>query len=237
MVALNYQTNDLPVQLNRAFFERCDRCGYVPKPPGMLATPPLWPPPRTTVRCVTVKLLSLHQLPARKETRPLLDEPHTRYVAKLNDQQEPPQPGPISNPSLTVELFTIGGYCCTAAELPPPKRSQCTTRMGTNPATGNGLSPHFGLVVHCLAAEPAETIVRFSVQDGATHSDSSHAHNHAHDLAYEAVVLDGVREGYRCLPLRSAQKGTRIDMCCILLHVSMSEVELTDEERRDSMSA
>ena len=35
MAALNYQTNDLPMQLNRAFFARAGGTGYVPKPIGL----------------------------------------------------------------------------------------------------------------------------------------------------------------------------------------------------------
>ena len=224
MVALNYQTNDIGMQLNRAFFDRCGRSGYVPKPEGMLTSPPLWPPPRTIVHCATVRLLSLHQLPARKETRPLLNEPHYQWVTKLNDAQEPPQPSAISNPSLTLELFAIGGYCATTSVLPPPPPAACTTRMHTSAVAGNGLNPHFDLTAHCLAAEPRETILRISVQEGGGSSDGPH--HYERDLAYEAVVLDALRPGYRCLPLRSNRLGTRIDMCSVLVHVSVSEVPL-----------
>lgn len=218
----------------------------------MLTSPPQWPPQqKRTVRCATVQLLSLHQLPKRKEARPLY-EPHHAYVNKLNDTSEPPSAASVSSPALTVELFSIGGYSCTAAELPPPKRSAGTplpTRMSSTPVFDDGLHPQFNLKVHCLAAEPAETLLRVSVQD-LTHSsvqDSTvgtvesalfasnakvecrghAAADHQHDVAYEAVVLDALRPGYRCLPLRS-RVGCRINMCCVYMHVSISEVEVDD---------
>ena len=76
--------------------------------------------------------------------------------------------------------------------------------------------------MHCLAAEPRETLLRFSVQD-LTHSSGDQ------DVVYEAVVLDALRPGYRSLPLRSAapnRGGCRVDMCCLYVHVAISQVEI-----------
>jgi hypothetical protein len=232
MVALNMQTNDLPMQLNRAFFRRCGGCGYVLKPPQMLMQPPLWPPQRHAVRCVTLKLLSLHQLPSRKEYRPQY-EPYQEFVGKLNDWPEPPQAASVMSPALSVELFPVGGYCCTSTSLPPPKPADCATRMHTSAVRFDGLHPHFDLTVHCLAAEPKETLLRISVQDetyshAADQKDATAA-GHKADVAYEVVALDALRPGYRSLPLRS-RAGSRIDMCCVYLHVAVGEVAFDGDE-------
>ena len=40
-------------------------------------------------------------------------------------------------------------------------------------------------------------------------------------MAYETAMLGSLRCGYRCLHLRSPS-GTRIDSCCLLLHISVS---------------
>ena len=234
MVALNYQTNDLPVQINRAFFQRAAACGYILKPPSMRALPPAWPVPRQKMRCVTIKLLSLHQLPSRKEARPLY-EPYHRFVDKLRDTSAPPVAVSVSSPALSVELFALGGYHCVATDLPPPQmppHGSLPTRVHTAGVGGDGLHPHFDLTVHCLAAEPKETILRIGVQD-LTYSSSvqeetdARAAHHSQDVAYEAAVLDGLRPGYRSLPLRS-RSGCPVDMCCIYLHIAISEVEVPD---------
>ena len=84
MLALNQQTNDLPMQLNRALFQCNGGCGFVLKPAGLRANPPLWPPDRPMVRDTTIRLLSLHH-PVRKEQRPELHgEPHHAEVVQLH---------------------------------------------------------------------------------------------------------------------------------------------------------
>ena len=42
-------------------------------------------------------------------------------------------------------------------------------------------------------------------------------------------MLDALRPGYRCLPLRS-RAGCRIDMCCLYLHVALSDVDLDSRQ-------
>ena len=232
MVALNYQTNDLPVQLNRAFFQRAAANGYILKPPAMLAAQPAWPQPRQMVRCVTIKLLSLHQLPSRKEARPLY-EPHHRYVERLRDVSLPPTAASVSSPALTVEVFAVGGYHCVTEQLPPPSPiagNSPPTRLHTIGVGGDGLHPHFDMTVHCVAAEPKETMLRIGVQDLTYNpslqdeADARTAH-HSQDCAYEVCILEALRPGYRSLPLRS-RSGCFMDMCCLYIHVSISDAEV-----------
>ena len=212
----------------------------------MLASPPVWPPPPgpRTVRCVTLRLLSLHQLPTRREARPLY-EPHHNFVERLRDTAEPPAPyAAISSPALSVELFALGGYHCAATELgeegAAPKaytpHGAPRTRVSVVGDARDGLHPHFNqATVHCLASESRHTVLRIGVQD-LTHNphglsdetDAKQSH-HSQDVAYEACVLDALRPGHRCLPLRTNRMGVHIDMCCLYLQVEVSEVELKPE--------
>ena len=100
MVALNYQTNDLPMQLNAALFAQGGGLGYVLKPAEMRAPPPeggaadaapAWPPVRESLSHVTLQLISLHHLPKRGESRPVVDDaPHHAYVPHLSGAAAPP---------------------------------------------------------------------------------------------------------------------------------------------------
>ena len=129
-------------------------------------------------------------------------------VPKLSGFPEPPYSGAVSSPSLTVELFSIGGFCCASAHLPPKEPS--ATRFHTPPVAGNGLNPSWGHTVHCMAAEPTTTILKLSVNDGDT------------EVAYECIVLGVLRPGYRCVQLRS-KLGTKIEMCFLMLHITIGE--------------
>jgi len=96
-----------------------------------------------------------------------------------------------------------------AREPQPPPEEQGVTRLTTAVAEGNGLNPTFDETFHCLAAEPHQTILRVVVED------------EGRLVAYETAMLGSLRCGYRCLHLRSPS-GTRIDACCLLLHISVS---------------
>ena len=156
-------------------------------------------------------MLSLHRLPTRDECRPLLAEPHHAFVSHLSDSPRPPSgsSASVSSPRVCVELHAIGGFCAVAREPQPPPETQGVTRLTTAVAEGNGLNPSVDETFHCLAAEPHQTILRVVVED------------EGRQVAYETVMLGSLRCGYRCLHLRSPS-GTRIDSCCLLLHISVS---------------
>lgn len=205
MVSLNYQTNDLPAQLNRALFALNGGLGYVLKPPELRGASEgsEWPPFRHNLRRLTVRILSLNRLPTRREHRPQLHAPHHAYEAGLSGSPSPPDPaGAISQPTITVELHAIGGFTCVSKTLPLPARPVQKISVPSSGARGR--------TFHCLAAEPGATLLRVSVHDG----DAL--------VAYEAVVLGALRPGYRCLPLRSRQ-GTPISLCSLLLHIETGE--------------
>ena len=63
---------------------------------------------------------------------------------------------------------------------------------------------------HCLAAEPAETILRIVVRDAGK------------EVAYETTLLITLRQGYRVFLLRS-RLGTRIELCYLLARITIAD--------------
>ena len=232
-VALNLQTNDTPTQLHHALFALGGGCGYVLKPREMRAEPPeAWPPTRATLHRATITLLSLHQLPAPDEERPALARGHRRAchtcVPELSGEYTGPSVSSVSSPSVSIELHPIGGYCRVATALPP---SPGAGRTHTTQAVDkSGFNACFAdeLPVHCLAAEPRETLLRVGVWD------------HGTLVAYDTLVLGALRAGHRCIQLRS-RLGTRLELCHLLVHVALGEevntgassVELREELQKE----
>jgi len=217
MMALNLQTPDLPTQLHYALFELSGGHGYVLKP-AQMRQGLVWPPARETVMRVSLNVISLHHLPARGEQRP--DTKTGRHArchdftcsANLSGTSVPPKASAasVSSPSVQLEVHSIGGFCCVS-DSAQPKVSQVTSSFRTRTVIGNGLAAEFGQVVHCLAAEPRETILRLVVLDGDA------------EVACETAVLGALREGYRCFQLRHKGTGTRIQLCSLLVHIAVGE--------------
>ncbi|EOD27058.1 hypothetical protein EMIHUDRAFT_204945 [Emiliania huxleyi CCMP1516] len=141
---------------------------------------------------------------AASEVRPLLKE-----SSRLGAPATAASRGKPLWPPPREELYAIGGFCAVSREPQPQPEAQGVTRLTTAVAEGNGLNPTFDETFHCLAAEPHQTILRVVVED------------EGRLVAYETAVLGSLRCGYRCLHLRSPS-GTRIDSCCLLLHISVS---------------
>lgn len=60
LVALNYQTPDLPMRINRGKFRENGQCGYVLKPDFLRTYPPT---PRAPAVRLTLQIISGYQLP------------------------------------------------------------------------------------------------------------------------------------------------------------------------------
>ena len=107
----------------------------------------------------------------------------------------------LHNPNMlqsspTYEYFTRGaGRAHT---------TQAVEKSGFNACFSNELP------VHCLAAEPRETLLRVGVWD------------HGTLVAYDTLVLGTLRAGHRCIQLRS-RLGTRIELCHLFVHVALGE--------------
>eukprot|EP00965_Chrysotila_dentata_P041580 1378673-Pleurochrysis_carterae.AAC.2 len=222
LCALNLQTNDLPTQLHHALFELNGGRGYVEKPKEMLLPTPCWPLQQLLLKVVTVQPMTLFQLPKRNEERPhrkgMRSLSHD-YVSELSYATTRSGPklhagsGCVRFPSVSVELYAIGGFHCVSTVLPPLSgatrhlvRSQRSAQHGCV-----GCDFHYGQKVHCVAAEPMACVLRVAVFD----------EEFGQEVAYDTVVLGAVREGYRVIHLRS-MRGTRIESCYLLVHISGS---------------
>ena len=238
LVALNLQTVDLATQLHHAMFASA---GYVLKPkemrsvnataaataPAATSTPAptgealCWPPRRSRVTRVTLRILSLHHLPTRKEGRPRLHAGRRArshaLVPSLSGSFVTPDLGGASSPQVKVELFAIGGTALVSRVLPPPKLGSPPTSLTTPAIVGNGLHAVLNETVHCLASEPAQTFFRVSVLDRKA------------EVAYETAVLGRLRSGYRCIELRARSTGTKIELCTLFVHIQMGQYELEHE--------
>jgi hypothetical protein len=196
------------LQLNHAFFEQNSGCGFVAKPKQLRDDPPCWPPPRDELFRATLRILSLHQLPAYQERRPRPSR-GMEFEPELTGKERPPVPGPVSNPKLAVELHSIGGFSCVSRKLPPEEGA--TGQASSEQVDGNGFNAVFDETFHCLAAEPRETILRIAVWD------------HGRMVAYETAVLSTLRGGYRSLQLRD-HHGTKIELCFVAVRVDLGSV-------------
>lgn len=180
----------------------------------MLCDEPCWPPPRDTLRRVTIELLSVHGIPKPSEQRPRLEGTHCeshRWIPELSGANAPPDSSPVLSPSLSLSLHPIGGFCSISSELPPRR---IHTTYATATVQSDGLAPHFGETVHCLAAEPEQTFLRISVLE--------HRQGIVTEVAYETAVLGRLRPGYRVMQLRS-RLGTRVELCYLLVKISLGE--------------
>ena len=130
-------------------------------------------------------------------------------MRELSGKRAPPDTGGASSPSVTAELYPIGGFAQLTPSL-PPRGKTVERQWSTGTVERNGLNPAFAdssRDVHCLAAEPNYTLLRISVADDGQ------------EVAYETAVLGTLRTGIRCFELRSAKYGTRIELCTLLVEV------------------
>ena len=219
VVALNLQTIDLPTQLHHALFASR---GYVLKPAELRSADAGWPPSRESLTCVTMRILSLHHLPTRREARPRLQHgrraPCHVQLPSLSGHAMPPDTAGASSPQVRAELLAIGGDCQVCRKLPPPRGDSRTTVATTAAVVGNGLNPVFGEQLHCIASEAAHTVLRLSVLE------------REHEVAYETMLLGCLRPGYRSVEMRS-RLGTKIEICRLLVHLEIRQLHRESAER------
>jgi len=215
---------DLAVHLHFALFD--GTAGYLLKPPEMMiaaddrcsrssnsevsheagSEDAFWPPPRQSLLCVSMDVISLHNLPKRGERRPRYNGSHGachKYHPELSGTSSPPDRMNLSSPNLTVSLHPIGGFCAVSKTLPVHISE---TESSTSTVASNGMNAAFGETIHCVAAEPHASFLHVTMADGGC------------DVAYTSCVLGRLRRGYRILQLRSVL-GTRIELSYVLVRI------------------
>ncbi|KOO23243.1 phosphoinositide-specific phospholipase c [Chrysochromulina tobinii] len=103
-----------------------------------------------------------------------------------------------------------------------PPTEDAGTAFSTSAAIANGLNPVFHELVHCLAAEPNETVLKLGIVDADV------------EVAFATVVLGLLRPGYRSVQLRS-RHGTRIRLCSLLVHIELANELSPITSQRDLM--
>jgi len=230
-VCLNFSNNDLAVQLHFALFN--DSSGFVLKPPEMLGSllgpgedvnrlkpDAYWPPARVELQLVTIRIISLHQLPKHGEQRLRLDGRHSAchdYHPELSGAAALPDKLSSSSPAIQLALNPVGGFCAISDTVIDSDRVE--TQFATQVIKGNGLNAPFAQTVHCMAAEPDSTFLRLSVTDSGK------------EVAYETAVLGRLRGGYRVVQLRGPL-GTRIELAYVLVRISFDRRENVWPTRR-----
>ncbi len=214
MVALNYQTNDLFMQLERAKFADNGGCGYVLKPdylrrgPGDDAPPPtpaLSVPPQLHV--LRVEVLGALHVPTPGEARGDADGFHFAWWPTGL------QPAAaVCDPFVSVEAFG-GAFAGAAARREEVQHRQawCTTA-----AARNGLNPSWdGEAAEVVLSHPELSQLYLALchkQKGKTRQ-----------LGYGALPVAAVRGGVRCVSLLD-EHGAPLLFCKLLVRVSFDTV-------------
>jgi len=163
-----------------------------------------WPLLREEIHRTTVDVLSMHNLPKRGEQRPVSRNAAHKYHPELSGASAPPNNQDQSNPCLKLSLHPIGGFCAISTKL--PLLSDVTTELTTHTIRANGMNARLEHTVHCFAAEAHATFLRIGIFD------------RENEVAYTAVVLGRLRQGYRVLQLRSLL-GLRIELAHLFVRV------------------
>jgi phosphatidylinositol phospholipase C delta len=194
MAALNWQTNDLGMQLNTAMFAAGDdQTGYVLKPSSLRPTSPSSgvespvdnKPAKQLVRC-SIDIMSAQQLPRPR------DHPSDVGI----------------NPFVQVEVFTAedkgqGVVSGEGGQDVYGTRSIASLQRRTRIVENNGYDPtfHEKLALTVETKYPSLVFVRFTVfhsNDGKTYNNSSTP------LARYTAKLDSLQQGYRHIALNNA---------------------------------
>ena len=221
MAALNWQTHDLPQQLNMSKFSVNDRCGYVLKPPYLRRRPaegeeagdtrretPVLEVP-TTLPVLRLDILGAVHVPTPGEVgRGDLEPYHFPWWAQAGVRPEPSSTA--CDPFVTVEAFG-GAFSGAAADRSKVHHGKA---FCTSAVSRNGLNPRWDKeVAEVVASHPELTQIVLSV----CYKPSPTAK--AKTLGYAALPLSAVRSGVRCVPLCD-ERGARLLFCKLLVRAT-----------------
>lgn len=188
MAALNWQTNDLGMQINRAMFEGgTDSSGYVLKPEALrrIQVGPLDDNIVKGQRKYSRVSFSIDVLSAQQLMRP----------ANL-------APSRTMNPYVEIEVFDGRAFEPKAAN--PVRAADSALKVQTEPIRDNGFNPMFnnGRFNFSLTTKyPEFVFVKFTVK--LSPNGESYNHKDQHGVASWMVKLSNLKDGYRTIPLEN----------------------------------
>ena len=214
MAALNWQTHDLPQQLNMSKFSVNDRCGYVLKPPYLRRRPAEEANARARRRCssaVTLTVLRLDILSAVHVPTPgeVGAAIWSRTTSRGGRRRACGPSRRRRRATLVVEAFG-GAFSGAAADRSKVHHGKAFCTGGER----NGLNPRWDKeVAEVVASHPELTQIVLSV----CYKPSPTAK--AKTLGYAALPLSAVRSGVRCVPLCD-ERGARLLFCKLLVRAT-----------------
>lgn len=220
MAALNWQTNDLGMQLNRAMFEGgTDSSGYVLKPEALrsIQVSPLDERIIKGKRKYSRVSFSIDVLSAQQLVRP----------ANLAH-------GKAMNPYVEIEVFDGRAFEPKAAN--PAREFDTPLKVQTEPIRDNGFNPMFNngrFKFQLTTKYPELVFVKFTVKL----SPNGESYNHKDQLGVASwmVKLKNLKDGYRTIPLENHEGVQYLFstlFCKIQRHPDDAAVYVTDAPRR-----
>ncbi|ODQ67510.1 hypothetical protein NADFUDRAFT_81973 [Nadsonia fulvescens var. elongata DSM 6958] len=217
MVALNWQTYDLGVQINHAMFETGDRSGYVLKPINMRSPTVKKMINEEDLVCpkimskgikVSIDIISAQQLPRPKDLK--IEEPFNPYIIMemfgptsdtlLNSTANPPYSSSTNNSSNTLpgvsSSFPLSRIRSKSNDKVSPSRAPTALGRWKTPVVHeNGFNPIWNCKYN-ISVERSNfdfVFVRFSVCSGDN------------VFAVNTIRLKSLNQGYRHVPLNDLQ--------------------------------
>ncbi|KDN52167.1 PLC-like phosphodiesterase [Tilletiaria anomala UBC 951] len=192
LVALNWQTADLGMELNQAMFIRNGRCGYVLKPEGLREKELVKSKGQRIRLAVDLDIISAQQLPRSRDA--------TRDATKEKDKDEEAD---IISPSVSVTLLAPQSWGPQPATRTPATSrmselvESVTARLQTDVVRNNGFNPIWNAKLSVPIEVPAET----SHQSQSQSQGNSGTNANAPAIASYTACVGALQEGYRHLPL------------------------------------
>lgn len=225
MAALNWQSNDVAMQINRAMFDGGnDSSGYVHKPESLRNIQVL--PYNTEIaggkKSRSVVSFSIHVQSAQQLMRP----------AKLGGKQ--------MHPYVEVEVFDGRSNCIRDMRHELMTQRPDANRQQTDIVKGNGFNPFFKkepMRFEFVTKYPEFVFVKFTVKlspDGESYNSNS---KDIYGIASWTVKLQNLKQGYRTLPLEN-EEGVQYLFSTLFAKIQVDPVYtiLTDAPRRQEVS-
>ena len=190
MAALNWQTNDLGMQLNRAMFEGgTDSSGYCLKPDAL--------------RGIQVSPFNSNIAEGKKKRTKVSFSIDILSAQQLMRPANLP-PSKSMNPYVEVEVFDGRAFESKANSEDSANTSGTPLKVQTEPIRENAFNPMFNdghFKFQLVTKYPEFVFVKFTVK--LSPNGESYNHKDQHGVASWTVKLNNLKNGYRTLPLEN----------------------------------